>query len=87
MNCLRSPQVVRPMISRNEQINRVVMRQASNNQTYIVCISFFFIVASLIIFKNLFMGKYMELVSYVFSVQRIICEVQIIKVKHYYSKA
>lgn len=85
MSCrLRSPQAVRPVTSRNEQVNRVVIRQASNNQTFTVCISFFFIAAFL---KNLFMGKYMELVSYVFSVQRIICEVQIIKVKHYYSKA
>jgi hypothetical protein len=62
MSCLsRSPQAVRPITSRMDQVNRVVSRQTSNNQTFTVCISFFFFIVTLLFLKKLFMGKYMEL--------------------------
>lgn len=51
MSCLRSPQAVRPVISRNEQINRVITRQTRNNQTFTVCIFFFLFIATLLFLK------------------------------------
>jgi hypothetical protein len=48
MSCLRSPQAVRPVNSRIEQVNRVVM---SNNQTFTVCIFFFLFVVTLLFLK------------------------------------
>ena len=51
MSCLRSPQAVRPVNSRIKQVNRVVMRQNSNNQTSTVCIFFFLFVATLLFLK------------------------------------
>ena len=51
MSCLRFSQAVCPMTSRNEQVNRVVVRQTSNNQTFTVCISFFLIITILLFLK------------------------------------
>ena len=64
MNCLsRSSQAVRPVTSRIEQVNRAVTRKTNTDQNFTVCIFFFFFYLSLLLyyFKNLFMGKYMEL--------------------------
>ena len=73
MSCLsRAPQPVIPRNNREEQVNRRVIR--TSNQTFRVYIYIFFL-----FFKMIYLWENTwSFVSYVFSVWRIYCEVQII---------
>lgn len=81
MSCFsRASQAVLPNRDRNEQVSRVV------NRTYVnkVCIFYFFYY---FILKELFMGKYMELLYPMFSqCGEYNVKSKLFIVKHYYSK-